>query len=345
MLIVCGSAATWIINKLLDNYGGLHNRVTETIVVEPFHLSDCEAFYRSRGIAMNRQQIAEAYMILGGIPFYMDAMDKMYGLNQNIDLLLFGKNAKLRNEFDRLYHSLFRYADNHMRIAETLSKKTSGMTRQELSAASGISDGGGLTKILSEMEACGLLGRSFDYKKKKNGDYFKLTDFFSMYYFKFIKTQKGQDPHFWTNFLSYPAHRTWCGYAFERLCMAHIHQIKQKLGIAGVITETYTFRSAPQHGVLKNGTHQETAGAQIDLIIDRKDGVINLCECKFHGQPYALTGADMSAFERKKAGFLEETGTKKAIHTTMITANGLIRNAYCNEIQSEITLDDLFSRQ
>jgi hypothetical protein len=331
LLIVCGSAASWIKNKLLDNYGGLHNRVTETMVIEPFALYDCEAFYRSRGIAMNRLQIAEAYMILGGVPFYMDAMDKMYGLNQNIDLLLFNENAKLENEFSRLYHSLFRHAENHMRVAEVLSVNSAGMNRRELAEKSGVPDGGGLTKVLAEMEACGLIGISYDFIKKKYGEYYKLIDFYTLFYFKFLKARKTRDPHFWVNFLSYPAHRAWCGYAFERLCFAHIPQIKQRLGISGVITEVSAFRSTQQKG-----------GAQIDLIIDRRDGVINLCECKYTGLPYELTDKDAAGFERKKAVFINETGTKKAIHMTMITANGLVQNAYCNEVQSEITFEDLF---
>jgi predicted AAA+ superfamily ATPase len=331
LLIVCGSAATWMIKNLIDNYGGLHNRVTETIVVEPYTLCDCEVFYRSRGIAFTRRQIAEAYMILGGIPFYMDAMDRMFGLNQNIDLLLFGKTAKLENEFTRLYHSLFRHAENHISIVEALSKNGAGMTRQELSAACGISDGGGLTKALEELEACKLIDRSFDIRKKKSGDYFKLIDFFSLFYFRFFFFLKGADPHLWTNFLSDPAHRAWCGYAFERLCAAHIRQIKQKLGISGVVTETYAFRSSQQKG-----------GAQIDLVIDRRDDTINLCECRYTNKPYELTEKDRNDLERKKDVFLRETGTKKSIHMTMITANGLAHNAYRNEIQAEITLDDLF---
>ena len=331
LLIVCGSAASWITTKLINSYGGLHNRVTATIVVEPYRLHDCEAFYRSRGIAMTRQQIAEAHMIIGGIPYYMDAMDKMFGLNQNIDLLLFDNNAKLGNEFDRLYHSLFRNAGNHICIAEALSKNSAGLTRQELSAASGVSDGGGLTKTLEEMEACGLLSRSFDYKRKKRGDYYTLVDFFTLFYFRFLKPQKGHDPHFWTNFLSNPAHYSWCGYAFERLCMAHIDQIKQRLGISGVITETYTFRSAEQKG-----------GAQINLVIDRRDDTINLCECKYTRTPYEMTDTAAADLERKKAVFVRETGTKKSIHMTMISASGLVQNEYRNDIQSEITLDDLF---
>ena len=331
LLIVCGSAASWIIKNLLNNYGGLHNRVTEKIIVEPYNLYECEAFYRSRGIVMTRQQMAEAYMILGGIPFYMDAMDSMYGLNQNIDLLLFEKNAKLENEFNRLYNSLFRHADNHINIAKTLAKSSNSMTRKELSKASGISDGGGLTKTLEEMEACGLLGRSADIKKKRNGDYYRLEDFYTLFYFKYIESQRGNDPRFWTNYLSYPAHRTWCGYAFERLCMAHSQQIKQRLGITGVLSETYAFRG-----------NNEKGRAQIDIIIDRRDDVINLCECKFTVQPYELTDKDIADLERKKEVFLQETGTKKAIHVTLITTKGLAHNPYRNEIQSEITLDDLF---
>lgn len=331
LLIVCGSAASWIINNLIDNYGGLHNRVTETIVVEPYPLSDCEKFCGSRGIAFNRRQIAEAYMILGGIPYYMDAMDKMYGLNRNIDLLMFEKNAKLGNEFTRLYHSLFRHAENHIRVVETLSKRSAGMTRQELSAASGITDGGGLTKVLTELESCGLIGRSSDIRRKRNGDYFRLIDFYSLFYFKYLKSRNVSDPNYWTNYLSDPAHRAWCGYAFERLCMAHVGQIKQRLGISGVITSVNSFRSAQQKG-----------GAQIDIVIDRNDGTINLCECKYYSEKYAITDADAADLSRKREVFIRETGTKKSIHMTMITANGLVHNANRNDIQSEIILDDLF---
>jgi len=331
LLIVCGSAASWMIKNLIDNYGGLHNRITETIIVEPYPLGDCEKFYQSRGVAFNRRQIAEAYMILGGIPFYMDAMDKMYGLNQNIDLLLFGKNAKLGDEFERLYHSLFRHTDNHIHIVQTLAKHGGGMTRQELAEACKLSDGGGLSKVLAELETCGLIGREFDISKRRNGEYYKLIDFFSLFYMKYLRPRKSSDPHFWTNYLTDPAHSAWCGYAFERLCMAHIGQIRQRLGISGVTTETFAFRSKQQAG-----------GAQIDLVIDRKDGVINLCECKFTNKPYELTAKDASDLERKKEVFLNETGTKKSIHMTMITANGLVQNAYRNDIQAEITLDDLF---
>ncbi|MDR1795620.1 MAG: AAA family ATPase [Erysipelotrichaceae bacterium] len=331
MLIVCGSAASWMIRNLIDNYGGLHNRVTQTIAVEPFTLSECEAFYQSRGIAYNRRQIAEAYMILGGIPYYMGLMDRMYGLNQNIDYLLFEKNAKLAREFERLYHSLFRYAQTHIRVVETLAEHGSGLARKELSKQSGISDGGGLTKVLSELEACGIISRSYDIVRKRNREYYKCVDFFTLFYIKFLKGKKETDPHFWTNYLSDPAHRGWCGYAFERLCLAHIAQIKQKLGISGVITSIYTFRS-----------DQKKGGAQIDLVIDRKDETINLCECKYTILPYEVDEKDAADWERKKEVFIQDTGTRKAIHMTLISASGAASSPWQNDIQSVITLDDLF---
>ena len=332
MLIVCGSAASWITNNLIDSYGGLHNRVTETISIEPFQLHECESFYSSRGIAFTRQQIAEAYMILGGVPYYMDSMDKMFGLNQNIDLLLFDKNARLSGEYSRLYHSLFRFAENHICVVEALAENNCGLTRQELLSATGISNGGGLSKVISELESCGFISSCFDIKRKRNGEYYKLIDFFSLFHYKYLKKRKNTDPHFWTNYLSEPAHRVWCGYAFERLCISHIQQIKQRLGISGVITEVYAFRSSQQKG-----------GAQIDLLIDRRDESINLCECKYSNKAFTLTEDYIAELERKKEIFLQETKTKKSIHMTMITANGLTHNAYRNEIQAEITLDDLFA--
>jgi len=331
LLIVCGSAASWMINNTIDNYGGLYNRITESMIIKPFNLGTYEEYLSAKGISFSRQQLAEAYMILGGIPYYADLMDKSYGLNQNIDLLFFAENAKLSNEYGRLYSSLFRNADNHMRVVEALAKRAVGLTRREISETSGISDGGGLTKVLIELESSGFISRHCDIFHKKDGDYFKLVDFFTLFYHRYLRNRKSTDRGFWTNYLAEPGHRAWCGYAFERLCMLHIDQIKQRLGISGVISEVYTFRSK-----LKKG------GAQIDIVIDRRDSTINLCECKFSGAAYTITSEDAASLENKRDVFLQETKTKKSIHMTMIAANGLTHNAYCNDIQAVITLDDLF---
>jgi AAA+ ATPase superfamily predicted ATPase len=331
LLIVCGSATSWMVSNLIDNYGGLHNRITEQIALQPFTLRECEEYYQSIGIVFNRYQIAESYMILGGVPYYMSRMKSMYGLNQNIDTLLFAKNAALKNEFDRLYHALFRQSENHIKIVRLLSEKTTGLTRQEIIGQSGIPDGGGLTKVLTELEQCGFIERYDDYNKRRNGEYYKLIDFYSLFYFKYIEKNKTRDEHFWTSYLLDPAHRTWCGYAFERVCMAHAAQIKTKLGISGVSTNIYSWRST-----------DTDPSAQIDMILDRKDGIINLCEIKYSVEKYTLSKRDDEDLLRRRTAFLAETKTKSALHQTMITTYGLQHNAYRNNVQSEITLDDLF---
>ncbi|MDR0875054.1 MAG: AAA family ATPase [Clostridiales Family XIII bacterium] len=331
LLIVCGSATSWMVSNLIDNYGGLHNRITEQILLQPFTLLECEEYFRSMGIVYNRYQIAESYMIFGGIPYYMSRMKSMYGLNQNVDMLLFAKTASLSGEFLRLFHSLFRNSNNHIQIVRLLSDKTEGLTRKEIIGQSGIPDGGGLTKVLVELEQCGFIESYEDYNKRRNGEYYKLIDFFSLFYLKYVENNKSRDEHFWTNYLLNPAHKTWCGYAFERVCMMHAAQIKSTLGISGVSTNIFSWRSK-----------STKPSAQIDMILDRKDSVINLCEIKYSVAKYAISKSDDEDFLRRRTAFLKETGTKSALHQTLITTYGLEHNAYCNNIQSEITLDDLF---
>jgi hypothetical protein len=305
--------------------------VTDRIVLEPFTLSECEEYYRSKGIVFNRHQIAEAYMILGGIPYYMSAMEKEFGLNQNIDLLLFSRNAKLEGEFDRLYHSLFRHSDVHMKIVSAMSANTSGLNRQELLSATGLANGGGFSKAMLELEQCGIVAKSHDFNKKRRGEYYRVVDFYSLFYMKYLRKRKSGDEHFWTNYLLSPSHKSWCGYAFERLCMANIGRIKKKLGISGVITETSSWRSKSEGG-----------GAQIDLVIDRHDKVINLCEIKYYSSEFTIDRDYAERLRRKRNIFQEETGTRKALHQTLITTYGVTHNAWSNDIQSEILLDDLF---
>lgn len=331
LLIVCGSAASWMIENLINNYGGLHNRVTDRIILEPFTLKECEAYYRSRGIVFNRLQIVEAYMILGGIPYYMSAMEKELGLNQNIDLLLFSSRAKLEGEFDRLYHSLFRYADAHMKIVKAMSANTAGLTRQEILSATGISNGGGFSKALLELEQCGIIAKTYDFSKRRRGNYYRVTDFYSLFYLKYIRKRKGNDDHYWTNYLLSPSHRSWCGYAFERICLSHLPWIKSKLGISGVITTASSWRS-----------REPSPGAQIDLVVDRADNVINLCEIKYYSEKFKLEEDFVRKLKEKQRVFEQETKTRKAIHQTLITTFGVDHNAYANDIQSEIVLDDLF---
>ncbi len=331
LLIVCGSATSWMINKLIKNRGGLHNRVTRRMLIEPFTLGECEEFYHENNIVMNRYQMVENYMILGGIPYYLSLMQKGLSLAQNIDSLCFEKNGALREEFSVLYSSLFKHSEHHVKIVMALSAKAKGLTREEIIASTKLPDGGGLSKTLEELEQCGFIRIYQDFGKKSKLRLYQLVDFYSLFYLHFIHKKKYTDEHFWTNFIDDAKHRAWSGYAFEQVCMGHLKQIKQKLGIAGVLTQTASWRSRTVE-----------KGAQIDLLIDRKDGVINLCEMKYANTEFAIDKKYDENLRNKKAAFQSESKTRKTIHLTMITTYGVKRNEYSGQVQSEVFIDDLF---
>jgi len=331
MLIVCGSSASWMVRNLFENKGGLHNRITGRITLAPFTLCECEAFLNEYGIVMNRYQIAEVYMVFGGIPYYLNMFRSNLGPTQNIDRLLFVDNAPLKNEFNEVYRSLFRAADRHINIVSTLSKTKSGLTRDEIIMAAKIPSGGNLTKTLSELEQCGFIERYTDFTKQKNNAYYRLTDLFTLYWLKYVNNNNTKDEYYWTNLLNDGGRRAWSGHAFEQLCLLHIPQIKRSLGISGISTEVFTWRSK-----------EYSPGTQIDLLIARKDGVINLCEMKYSLHPYTINTKYDQDLQQKRIAFLSETGTRSAIHITMITTYGLTEKGCRGSIQSEVTLDDLF---
>ena len=331
VLIICGSSASWIIDNVVNNTGGLHNRLTRHIYLPPFTLKECEAYYKARGVDMPRYQIAEAYMIFGGIPYYMDFFKPKYSLAQNVDAMVFEENAPLRNEYDNLYRALFRNADGHIRVIEALAAKNAGKVREEISAASGISEGGGLSKILDELKAGGFVREYLSYGKKKRDRIYQLVDPFTLFYLRFGKKRSTHSTDFWLRFCTTSTHASWSGYAFEILCLLHLSQIRKALGISGVLTEIYSWRSK---------VHEP--GAQIDLVIDRGDGVINLCEMKYASSEYAIDKDYDQNLRNKRAAFSFETRTRKAAHTTMITSYGLRKNMYQAGVFFEATLDDLF---
>ena len=331
LFIGCGSATSWITKKLFQNRGGLHNRVTGRIHLEPFTLGRCEEFFRSRNIEMTRYQMAECYMIFGGIPFYLNLFQSGISFSQNIDKLCFADKAPLQHEFDELYKSLFKNPGRHIAIVEALSRKRGGMSRNELSKASKLPPNGHFTETLVELEQCDFIEKYTDFTKPKNGSYYYLKDPFTLFYLRYMRDNNTKDEYFWTNYAQDGAHMAWCGYAFEQLCRTHIRQMKEKLGILGVSTETTSWRS------------KDTApGAQIDLLISRRDGVINLCEMKYSKHPHVITKVEAAGLERKKYVFLMETGAKSAVHITLVTTWGLEKKGYHSIAQSEVVLDDLF---
>ena len=332
LLIVCGSATSWIINKLLNNHGGLHNRVTQKIHLRPFTLSECEAYYQKRNIEMSRHEMVENYMIFGGIPYYLSLMQKQFSMAQNVNYILFAENAALKDEFQNLYASLFRKAENHIKIVEALSSKTKGLTRDEILNATSLPNAGSTNRILVELELSGFIRRYRGYGKKIRQSLYQLVDFYTLFYMNFLKNNLFTDEQYWINFIENARHRAWSGYAFEQVCLAHLPQIRQKLGISGVLTNTYSWISNDREN-----------GAQIDLVIERNDKVINLCEMKYASEEFAIDKNLDDNLRHKRAAFKEETKTRKAVHVTMVTTYGLKRNKYWGNVQSEITVNDLFN--
>jgi AAA+ ATPase superfamily predicted ATPase len=328
LCILCGSAASWMAKKLFKNKGGLHNRVTGRIFLKPFSLRECEAFFADRGIVLNRYQILESYMVFGGIPYYMDMFDGRLGFSQNVDRLCFAAGAPLRDEYAELYHSLFGSPERHLAVVEALAGKAGGLTRDELLTKTGFSSNGHFSAALDDLEQCGFIERCSDFTKPKKDAVYLLKDPFTLFYLRYVKGNDPKDDYFWTNFTEDGGHRAWSGYAFEQVCMAHVPQIKRALGISGISTRVVAWRGG---------------GAQIDLVIDRRDGVVNLCEMKYTKHPFTIDKRTMETLERRKQVFLAETKTPKAVHLTMVTTYGLERKGYASLAQSEVIMDDLFA--
>jgi uncharacterized protein len=332
ILIVCGSAASWMINNLINNKGGLHNRITHRIHLEPFTLNECEAYLRQKGAAYSRYQIVQLYMVMGGIPFYLKAVDTGKSATQNINDLCFSRNGLLRKEFENLYASLFKNVEKYIKVIEALAQKSKGMERLELLKIAQLSDGGSATKILKELEESSFITKYPAFGKNNRYVLYQLTDFYSLFYLKFIKNSSDLDKDYWLNAIDNPEIRAWSGYAFEQVCLYHLQQIKKALGVSGVQT-----RSSAWIGEA-NGQK-----AQIDLVIDRRDQVINLCEMKFSLSTFEIDKRYADDLRSKISIFKSATKTQKAVFLTLITSFGLQQNSHSMDlVQNDLTLDVLF---
>jgi predicted AAA+ superfamily ATPase len=330
-LIVCGSATSWVVKNLLKNKGGLHNRVTRRMRLLPFTLKETEAYLNEKEIFLGRYRTCEAYMIFGGVPYYLSLLGKGLSLPQNVDALCFAEDGALRGEFEELYATLFKNSEKYKKVIIALSSKMKGLTRDEIISQTKQSSGGGLTKILEDLELCGFIRSYPNYSMDENLCVYQLVDSFSLFHVRFIRGKKPKNPRFWTSNLESPSLQAWKGYAFEQVCVSHSEQIKQALGIAVISSEISSWRS-----------RHSSPGAQIDLLIDRKDGIINLCEMKYCKAEYAISAKVEQQLRNKVAVFEAETCTKKAVHITMVTTYGVAKNNHAGTIQSEVTLEDLF---
>lgn len=326
ILIVCGSAASWMVKKIVNNKGGLHNRITLKLKLRPFTLHETKEYLSSRDIHWDDKTMAECYMVMGGIPYYLKLLDRSLSLSQNIDRLFFRDSALLEDEFENLYSSLFRNSKDYIKIVEILSRKKSGYAREEIIKGGKFNDGGGLTEKLEDLEQCDFIRRYNAVGSAKN--IYQLTDFYTLFYFQFIKKRKTFDDDSWMHLSGKPATNTWKGLAFERLCMAHLPEIKKVLGISGVSTNSFSYYSAD---------------AQVDLVIERGDRVVNVCEMKYYDGEFVISSEYSRQLSQKIKSLKSVMKKKYTYMVVMLTVDGVRRNEhYYSSVQRDILLEELF---
>jgi AAA+ ATPase superfamily predicted ATPase len=335
VVIICGSAASWMIKKVINNRGGLHNRVTRRIRLLPFTVGETSAYLRRRNIKLDKYQLLQLYMVLGGIPQYLKEIELGESAAQTIDRLCFTKDGFLVDEFKNLYHSLFDSAQNHIDIVRTLAKKGKGLTRNEIIDACKLTSGGYSTQLLNELIESGFISSYIPFNKTSKDALYKLTDEYSLFYLKFIEGSKAMGSGTWLRSATGSSWKSWSGNAFESICMKHISNIKKAIGIEDVYAEVSVWRHQPKVKTEK--------GAQIDLLIDRNDSCINVCEMKFSQSAFEITKAYATELASKLEVFREHTKTKKTLFLTMLTTYGVKNNdSYPGLVQKELTMDILF---
>jgi len=335
LLIICGSATSWVVKEILYNRGGLHNRVTKPMPIAPFTLSECEEYARWNNLAFDRAQIAECYMAFGGVAYYWSLLAPGLSAAQNFDRLFFAKQAPLKDEFRRLFASLFKSGKKHIEIVTALATRAKGLLREEILAKVTPPCGGEISRYLRELEECGFIRKSQSVGKARKGAVYQLIDNFVLFHFKFLGERKGSNERFWELSYNTPAMNNWRGLSFERLCFWHIPQIKKALGISGILADVYSWRG--------KSDAPESGDAQIDMLIDRKDRIVNVCEMKYSAGEYAMSEEENRKLRRRIELFKSATGTRKGIVPTLVCSFGVKRNANSAVFQAVVTLDDLFS--
>lgn len=329
LLIVCGSATSWMINKVVNNHGGLHNRITHTMHLKPFTLHQAEQYVRAQRCNWDRMSILQTYMALGGIPYYLGKLDFEQSATENIDLLFFGDNDEMRHEYQRLFQSLYRKPNLYMDTVRLLANNKTGLTRKQIAEYLNIANNGHLTQMLEDLVHCDFI-RTYANGLKHNQMIYQLVDFFTLFYNQFL-TRRSNDRHYWRNHLGNSKQNTWYGLTFEKVCLCHVPQIIQALRLDAIHAEYYSWRS-----------NESTPGAQIDLIIDRADGIVTICEIKYGKTEYSLPRKEYDKIQNRIECFVRETHCRKGIQTVIITTMGLKPHGYADVASKSITLDDLF---
>lgn len=334
VIVLCGSASSWIIQKVINDKGGLHNRVTKYIRLKPFTLLETEIYLKNRYFTFTRYQIIQLYMTFGGIPLYLEEVKRGKSVIQNINDICFEENGLLKDEFNRLYPAIFENADNHIAVIRALAKSHKGLSRQEIIKLAKVANGSSTSKVLEELEQSDFIMAYHPYKKKKKDKIYRLTDEYSLFYLRFIENTAYEGSGTFMQLSDKQAFKIWSGYAYEGICMKHIKQIKRALGIGGVYTTT--------HSYLKKATKEEE-GIQIDMLIERADRVINLFEIKFYNTDFVFTKSYGEQLRKRLQTFQRLSKTRKHIWLTMITTFGIKHNQHSlGLVEFVLTLDDLF---
>lgn len=329
MFVVCGSATSWMLKNLIHSKGGLHKRLTHNIALHPFDLATTEKYCKSKKSRWDRLSILQMYSILGGIPYYLSMLDFNESVAENIDRMFFSDEALLKDEYRALYRSMYKNPEDYMAIIEQLAAVRSGMTRVELADALKTHDNGRFGDMLDDLENCDFI-RRYNNGTNENGGIYQLVDFYTLFYHLYGK-KRTTDNRYWSNMLNAPSQNTFYGLAFERVCMLHFRQIQKALGVSGIHTEVYAWRS-----------RTSKPAVQIDMVIDRTDGVVNICEMKYSRLPYVMTKAEAERIELRENTFVAENPNKQWTQLVMITTKGMKHNSHSDVAKKELTLDELF---
>ncbi|MGM9694634.1 MAG: ATP-binding protein [Alloprevotella sp.] len=337
LFVASGSASSWMMDKLVENPGGLHARITNNIYVRPFTLKETETYLHSRGMNWDRYQILQLYMTMGGIPFYLSLLDPGKSLVHNINHLFFRKNSEMRTEFQELYSAIFSNAGKYLEVVNILFGHKEGMTYAQIQKASGI-EGARLTTLLKNLERCDFAISYSQFGNKTKGVIYRLVDFYTLFYLKFIASADSKDEEWWFHNFNSRSVEAWQGTAFELICLTHLPQIRQRLGISGISTAASSWRFTPGRT-----SAPDERGAQIDLVIDRADHVINLCEMKFSVGIFTISADYENKVRSRIQLFKEKTKTRKALVSTFITTYGVSNSDSCGVVEAEVKADDLFA--
>jgi hypothetical protein len=337
VFIACGSATSWMKEKLEDNQGGLHNRITHKIYLRPFYLKECKEYIEYRGFDWSDYQILQCYMLFGGVPYYLSLLRPNLSLPENVDSLIFRRGGDLAGEMNELYNALFKNADRYIAIVRLLASKRQGFQRSEIEKATGFS-GGGLSKMLDNLERCDFIVSYSQFGNRSKLSLYRLSDFYTLFYFRFVDGNRSRDEQYWLHHYTDRSVESWEGFTFEAVCLRHLPQIKRGLGISGMATETSSWRYIPSKD-------DDRKGAQIDLVIKRSDKIIHLVEMKFSEQKFTITKDYADRLQDRKILFMEQTGiTRGAVHT-FVTPSGIAQNSHSGIVHSQITSKELFGEE